>query len=162
MTSCFLLIMQLNIELGKVNSTQLVENLNKKKKQKKVKEAIIVKKKGSKKAKMIKIDEEQHEQFSKVIKKMTDKNNCYDLFQNAIVGNRRMFEEKPVIKMLRYKFDRRNLMNMYGKLRLIISLRAVEGELFILLLLQSIKLAKEIFVLEIEQGLETFIPPELS
>jgi hypothetical protein len=43
---------------------------------------------------------------------MTDKNNCYDLFQNAVVGTRRMYEEKPVMKMLRYKFDKRYLKNM--------------------------------------------------
>lgn len=44
-----------------------------------------------------------------------------------------MYEEKPVIKMLRFKFDMGHWSRMYTKIRLIISLRAVEGELYILL-----------------------------
>jgi hypothetical protein len=71
--------------------------------------------------------------FSNTIKKMMDKNNCYDIFQESMVGNRRMYEEKTVIKRLRYKFDKRALKEIYDKLDIILGLRAVSKELFILL-----------------------------
>ena len=36
---------------------------------------------------------------------MTDKNNCYDLFQKAKVNGKRIYEEKSAYKALRYKFE---------------------------------------------------------
>ena len=64
---------------------------------------------------------------------MMDKNNCYDIFHESMVGNRRMYEEKTVIKRLRYKFDIRGRKEICDKLGIILSLRAVSKELFILL-----------------------------
>jgi hypothetical protein len=93
---------------------------------------------------------------------MTDKNSCYDLFQYARVNGMRIYEEKPVIKIMQYKFDMGLWSRLYIKIRLILSLRAVDGELFIMLLIWSIDVAKRLFVMEIEQGKETFIPAELS
>jgi len=100
--------------------------------------------------------------MQKLIKKMTDKNSCYDLFQYAKVNGKRIYEEKPVIKIMKYKFDMGLWSRLYIKIRLILSLRAVEGELFILLMIWSIDAAKRLFTMEIEQGKETFIPAELS
>jgi hypothetical protein len=45
---------------------------------------------------------------------------------------------------------------------LLLSLKAVKGELYLLILLKTIELSKQIFVLELEQGLAVFIPRELS
>jgi hypothetical protein len=51
---------------------------------------------------------------------------------------------------------------MYARCRFSVSMRSVDNELFVMLLLRSIELSREMFVLEIEQGLETIIPKELS
>ena len=108
------------------------------------------------------MNEEKHKKMQKLIQKMTDKNSCYDLFQYARVNGMRIYEEKPVIKIMQYKFDMGLWSRLYIKIRLILSLRAVDGELFIMLLIWSIDVAKRLFVMEIEQGKETFIPAELS
>ena len=43
-----------------------------------------------------------------------------------------------------------------------VNLRAVKREVFILVMLRKIKLAKELFITNIECGIDVFIPPELS
>lgn len=48
------------------------------------------------------------------------------------------------------------------KYKMIISTRAIRGVLYLESLKNKIKLVKELFVYEMEQGEETFIPKELS
>lgn len=51
---------------------------------------------------------------------------------------------------------------MLNKLNLLIKLKAVRDEVYIRVLLKRIDIAKEIFLMNIELGLETYIPKELS
>ena len=53
-------------------------------------------------------------------------------------------------------------MKNYMRTRLMLSLRMLKGLLFIEVLLAKIKLAKEIFVLDVEQGQDVFILDDLS
>ena len=80
----------------------------------------------------------------------------------AKVGNLRMYEPKTIKKRLEFKFERNNRVDQYLKLKLVLSLGAVKGEFLIQIFLRIISLAKEIFVLNIEQGQEVFIPLELT
>ena len=100
--------------------------------------------------------------FKNKIDKMVDKNRCYDIFQMAKVGNLRMYEPKTIKKRLEFKFERNNRVDQYLRLKLVLSLGAVRGEFLIKIFLRIINLAKEIFVLNIEQGQEVFIPLELT
>ena len=163
LNSCFISIMQLNSDLGKVVSKELIAEMQQKRSLRQNLMSSIVKKvPGSNKTKNVVIDEEEHQAMMKLIKKLMDKNNCYDLFQKAVVGGKRFFEDKPIQKILEYKFNRRRLYDMYARCRFSVSMRSVDNELFVMLLLRSIELSREMFVLEIEQGLETIIPKELS
>jgi hypothetical protein len=45
---------------------------------------------------------------------------------------------------------------------MILGLRCLRHDLFLVALLEKIKLMKEIFVYEVEQRIETFIPADLS
>ena len=51
---------------------------------------------------------------------------------------------------------------MYQKLKLVINLKALKGVLMLKALITKIKFAKQLFVLEIEQMKEAYIPNELS
>ena len=53
-------------------------------------------------------------------------------------------------------------MSLYYKLNLLIRLRLLEGPLFIYALKELIQLKKQIFVLELEKGIEVAVPRELS
>ena len=51
---------------------------------------------------------------------------------------------------------------MYTKVKFVVNLKATRTSVLLMLKLQKIRLAKEIFVIEIEQGGEVFIPWELN
>jgi len=80
-----------------------------------------------------------------------DKNKCIDIFQNANVDGEYLYNKDSSIKsLIGYKFQLKSRMNMLRKLRVIISMKLVKYELYIKVLLKSINLQKELFVLEIE------------
>ena len=74
----------------------------------------------------------------------------------------RLYQEKTIEKKIAFKFKISQRQDAYLKLKLLISLRSIRGELFLQVALRCIRLAKEIFMLEIEEGREVFIPQELA
>ena len=94
---------------------------------------------------------------------MFDKNKCWDIFQDAKIDNDlRIYEEKTIENKIAYKFKLSQRQDAYLKLKLLMSLRAIKGELYLQVALRCIRLAKEIFMIEVEEGKEVFIPQELS
>lgn len=91
-----------------------------------------------------------------------EKQTCIDMFQNVQVNDMDMYQQKNKQQVHRYKIRRTFLMKQYMKIRLILSLRMLKGLFFIETLLTKIKLAKQIFVLDIEQGQEVFVLDDLS
>lgn len=75
-------IMELNMELGKIDS---IPDLDVAKKRfqvtKQMRKVFIRDKNGNKKLKMKQVqDEAEKEAFTKLVKKLLDKKNCYDIF----------------------------------------------------------------------------------
>lgn len=64
--------------------------------------------------------------------------------------------------MIEYKKNKYIQNALFEKIKLVLNLKAVNKVLYIKLLLKKIDLAKSLFILEIEQGEEVFIPPEIS
>ena len=54
------------------------------------------------------------------------------------------------------------MLKTYQKLKIVVNLKAVKGVMMLKALITKIKYAKQIFVLEIEQSKEAYIPNELS
>ena len=73
-----------------------------------------------------------------------------------------MYDKVPIAKRLAQKKERNALMGSYMKLRLLLQLKAMKGEMYISLLLRVIDVAKKVFILAVELGLEVYIPSELS
>ena len=57
---------------------------------------------------------------------------------------------------------RQSLMNLYSKCKILINFKAIKNELYIKAALMKLQVAKELFVLDIEQGSEAYVPPELT
>jgi len=74
----------------------------------------------------------------------------------------RLYQEKTIEKKIAFKFKISTRQEAYLKLKLLVSLRSIRGELFLQVALRCIRLAKEIFMIEIEEGREVFIPQELA
>ena len=84
---------------------------------------------------------------------MIDKDNADDIFQYTNFGEQdQIFETKNFKKVIEFKKNRHSLNSEFDKIKLILNLKAVEKELYVKLLLKKIEIAKEIFILEIEQG----------
>lgn len=68
-------------------------------------------------------------------------------------------EEKEIAQK---EFNRSMKQKAYHKLDMIIKLKAIRGKYYLIALLQKIALSKELFLIEVQEGKETFIPKELS
>lgn len=64
--------------------------------------------------------------------------------------------------IVKYNQQKEKLVKLYSKLKVVINLKAVTGIMMLKALITKIKVAKQIFVLEIEQMKEAYIPNELS
>ena len=73
-----------------------------------------------------------------------------------------MNKERSIRNLINYKFQLKSKRRMYVKLKTILAIRAGKTEMFIRVLLKCIQLQKELFVLELEQGQQVFIPNELN
>jgi len=65
-------------------------------------------------------------------------------------------------KLIRYKRERNRLLYDINKLKILLNIKAVSRSIYIKILLYKIELVKELFIVELETGLEVFIPPELA
>ena len=54
------------------------------------------------------------------------------------------------------------LVEMRDKLNLVVGMRMLHDIFFVKAVLMKIELSKRLFVLDVEQGMETFIAPEVS
>lgn len=162
-------IIRLNMELGHVKNKALEDSIKKKDREESQKEKamnvceeIQVKRKedGIIKKHMIN-HHENHAKKNKIIV-MLDKNNCFDIFQNSKTESDHFLEQVQYKEFLKYKFNKKNRQKLYQKLMLMMKVGALHSQLFTIAILQLIKLSKEVFMIDLEQGYESFIPKELS
>lgn len=73
-----------------------------------------------------------------------------------------MYEKLSEQKYLRLKLEKHLLNYQYSKLNLIYKFKLFQGEYLLKLILKKIQVAKQLFIIEIEQGNEVLIPKELS
>jgi hypothetical protein len=92
------------------------------------------------------------------VKNMMDKNKCSDVFYDL----EKTIAKKDVTKYLRYKYMVNNAVKQFQKLQVLMSMGCIKGEMYILVMIEIIRLSKIIFVQQIEQGLAVFIPKKIS
>jgi hypothetical protein len=69
-----------------------------------------------------------------------------------------MFGEQSRKRFVKYKNDRIETEEQVDKINLVLSLKAVQHEAYIKMILKRIELARKIFIMNIEIGLEVLIP----
>ena len=125
-------------------------------------EKVLVRNPKTAKTKEIVVDAQANLMKFNKIRKMTDKNSCMDMFKDVKIDDVGLFEDKTFKNYLTFKMNNNYLLDQYEKLNLIINFRAVRGLTFLKLLLKRLEMAKELFVLNIEQGDEVYIMKDLS
>ena len=73
-----------------------------------------------------------------------------------------MASEEITANYVQYKFKRIICIQNLNRVRMMLKLSLAKGPAFVLCLLKIINLIKEIFILDIEQGMEVRIPSELN
>lgn len=73
-----------------------------------------------------------------------------------------MYEQRSVRSTISYKLRKQMLERLIMKLALSLSLKLFTDYFYIKALLTKIELAKQLFVLEVEQGSDVSIPDDLS
>lgn len=73
-----------------------------------------------------------------------------------------MYQPKIEGTRVQLKYKYKKYMQQYKKIELIIQLKAVNGPNLLKCILKKYALAKELFIQEIENGNEVYIPKELS
>lgn len=91
------------------------------------------------------------------MKAIKNKQTSLDLFAQNEMG-----QDLDFTRLVSYKTKKLPKSEVYNNLKIIINLKMVNKNLFIKLALRKIKIAKEIFILDLEQGQEVFIPKEFS
>ena len=97
-----------------------------------------------------------------------DKSKCYDIFQRTRVNDMRMYSQERTIKdIISYSMDMKNKERMIKNIQLLKKLcpnilNGYNNLAFITLTLREIKLAKQIFVHNVELGDEAYIPCQLN
>lgn len=95
---------------------------------------MLVRKKGEKAFRYVEIDHGKTiEQMAKV-KKMMNKNNVGEIFFDL----EKSVAKKNVKNFLKYKYIKNNSKSLYGKLKLLLSLDAIQGELYLMILIKSV------------------------
>lgn len=104
-----------------------------------------------------------HEQNIKNVTQITDLrrgNKPEELFQTSGFRDE-VNKTKNISKVMRMKKEKNRLRYTISKFRLLIGFRAIKKTLLLKVLLMKLKLVKQLFVLELEQGEELYIPRDL-
>ena len=97
------------------------------------------------------------------MRQMMIKEKCIDIFKHAKLDNDTRIQEKlSEKKYLELKLSKHKMNYQVNKLRMIMKFQLLKGEYFLQLMLKKIKVATQLFVIEIEQENEVLIPRELS
>ena len=74
------------------------------------------------------------------IKQLTNKNNCYDTFQDTRVKNNRIYPEKSLTSIIKYKMLRTNLEGIYMRIKLLKNLAGFKNISYVEIALSQIRL----------------------
>ena len=91
-----------------------------------------------------------------------DKTKCCDIFNDVVVDDLNMYEQRSDRVKLQMKFKRMTYSHELTKVKFMLGVGGLMDIFYLKSVIKKIQLKKQLFVLELEQGQEVFIPNELS
>lgn len=97
-------------------------------------------------------------------KKMCEKTHVGDIFRRGWKSNLCAFDRvnNSMHNYAEYKIIHNKKLKIYNCLKVIVNMKMCKGQQFLFCMFHKIRVAKELFLLDLEQGNEVRIPPELS
>lgn len=122
------------------------------------------------KEKTVVVDADQQDKYGKMVKEIHNHDTCLDIFRDLldVVKTGKKGEIKPLKmeidpkKFIKMKMARNKAIKILRLLKMALSLHVVTGLAYLKCILLRIELNRALFIVEIEQGQETFIPSDLS
>lgn len=97
------------------------------------------------------------------IAKALDRNKPEDIFLHIMrKTDQQMTSDEIVNSYVHYKFRKIQILQDLNRVRMLLKLSMTEGPIYILCLLKVIAFTKDLFVLELEKGIEVKIPGKLG
>ena len=97
------------------------------------------------------------------IAKALDRNKPEDIFLHIMRRtDQQMTTDEIANSYVHYKFRKIQIMQELNRVRMLLKLSMTEGPIYILCLLKVIAFTKDLFVLELEKGIEVKIPGKLG
>lgn len=103
--------------------------------------------------------------FSKRINKHNKIKQCFDVFQDFKLDDKKMYEFQTAGSLVNYKLKREKLYKFHQKIQMLKQFKFFSGysqTAYLIITLKEIELMRKIFILDIEQGDEVVIPDSLS
>lgn len=91
-----------------------------------------------------------------------DKSKCVDVFNDVIVEDLQMYEQRSSRVKLQMKFKRMQWGAQLRKVKFMLGVGGLTDDFYLMAVIKKIELQKAMFVLELEQGQEVYIPNDLS
>ena len=92
------------------------------------------------------------------VQNCTNRNKCNHIFNEQRMGKL----DGKYKQFVKAKFQRKLKEVILNKINLILSLRAVTGLVYLKVMLEKIQLARQLFIADMQEGGEVYIPKELS
>ena len=99
------------------------------------------------------------------IKDLSQKEKCFDYFQDFKLNNYKMYQFKPAKDHVNYKIRKQRLHKFHERIRILKNLKVFSGygqSSYISIVLKDILLIKQMFIMDVEQGEEVAIPFDLN
>ena len=91
-----------------------------------------------------------------------DDGKCENIFEHVVVDNLNMYENRSARVKFRARFNKKLIEGRLSNIKFMLGCGELIDIFFIKCSLLRIDLIKKKFILELEQGQEVYIPPELS
>lgn len=97
------------------------------------------------------------------IQQIIRKDKVIEIFKDLMVSKEEsLFNDQNIANFVAHKFKRKMAQIRYGQLNLYINLKLIGGPRYIEALLARIRMVKELFLMDVERGMEVLIPYEIS
>ena len=107
-----------------------------------------------------KINIEENEEKEQRINKLIQKDNCQNIFKN--LGSSLGIESMSHQQYVNYKFVKKTKEIILNKIRLLMNMRIINGNIYLKSIISKIEILKELLILDVQLGISVYLCDEFN
>lgn len=107
-----------------------------------------------------KINVEENEEKEKRIGKLIQKDNCQNIFKD--MGNGSGVDSMTHQQYVNYKFEKKTKEIILNKIRLLMNMKIISGDIFVKSIISKIEILKELLILDVQLGMAVYLCDEFN